>query len=465
MTSQLPLANIQGIILRGYGHLTAACFLLLRVNDRHRAAPWIANLPITDAQTAALRHAAPGPFINVAFTHAGLSALQLDREVLEVFPREFVEGMGTDERARILGDVGTSAPSQWQWGVGITEPHVVLMIYSETDTSLAPLQAHYELAAQAAGMELITRLDTKLLTGRKEHFGFRDGIAQPAVQGARDIEPKGNTLPAGEIFLGCENAFGNTTHAPSSALAPFGLHGSYMVLRTLSQDVRGFWRYCRAQSGPHGAAADPITLASKMVGRWPSGAPLTLHPDCDPGPEFEDQDRFGYAKHDEDGLRCPFGSHVRRSNPRDSLVAESADKAVEVSNRHRIMRRGRAHGAPLVDPLDPALIVANLDTLTDDTDRGLHFISFQGNLERQFEFVQQQWCNNPKFAGLNSEADPLIGVHEVPTRVGVGVDPPVFTVPALPVRRRARDMQRFVHVRGGSYFFMPSLSAVRLLAR
>jgi Dyp-type peroxidase family len=298
-----------------------------------------------------------------------------------------------------------------------------------------------------------------LLTGRKEHFGFRDGIAQPLAAGARGVEPSFNTLSAGEIFLGCENAFGNITHSPGTAQIDFGTHGSYMVLRTLSQDVHAFWQYCRSQSGVTGAAPDPITLASKMVGRWPSGAPLTLHPSSDPGPEFQDQDGFGYAKNDTDGSRCPFGSHVRRSNPRDSIVASTAEQSMVVANRHRLMRRGRAYGAPIVEPLDPTSIVANLDSLTDETDRGLHFISFQGSIERQFEFVQQQWCNNPKFAGLNSEADPIIGAHQAVA----GVDPPVFTIPGKPVRRRATHIQRFVHVRGSGYFFMPSLSSVRYL--
>lgn len=460
MIKQLPLTDIQGIILRGYGHLTAACFLLLRVRDRQAAAPWIAALPITDAQVAARRHESPGPFINVAFTHAGLVELGMDSTLLDAFPRAYVEGSDTAERARILGDVGSSASDQWQWGAGAGHPHLVLMIYSETDASLAPIRARYEAEAQTAGMLLVAGLDTKLLTDRKEHFGFRDGIAQPAVAGAQDIEPKFNTLPAGEVFLGCENAFGKTTDSPSTAQIDFGIHGSYMVLRTLAQDVRAFWKYCRAQSGPTGAARDPITLASKMVGRWPSGAPLALHPERDPGPEFKDQDDFGYAKQDPDGMRCPFGSHVRRSNPRDSIVAGNAKEAIVITNRHRIMRRGRAFGPQLVDPLDPVSIVANLDALTDTTERGLHFVCFQGSIERQFEFVQQQWCNNPKFAGLNSDADPIIGVHQR----GAGLDPPVFTLPDTPVRRRATDMQRFVHVRGSGYFFMPSLSSVRYLA-
>jgi deferrochelatase/peroxidase EfeB len=244
-----------------------------------------------------------------------------------------------------------------------------------------------------------------------------------------------------------------------------------MVLRTLKQDVVDFWRYCREQSGANRAAPDPITLASKMVGRWPSGAPITLHQHADPGIAHQDEDRFGYAKQDADGSRCPYGAHVRRSNPRDHLLANTAVQSMEVANRHRIIRRGRAYGNALVEPLDASAIVDSLDTLHNSSDpalaarlteeRGLHFICFQGNIERQFEFVQQQWCNNPKFGGMNSEADPVIGFHQTP---GPDMDAPVFTIPDTPVRRRALDMRRFVDVRGSGYFFMPSLTSVRYLA-
>ena len=110
-----------------------------------------------------------------------------------------------------------------------------------------------------------------------------------------------------------------------------------------------------------------------------------------------------------------------------------------------------------------ALTPAEQDLLDlAETARGLQFLCFNSDIERQFEFIQQQWCNNSKFAGLNSDSDPLIGWHGGQEKVGV--DPPTFTIPAHPLRHRCTGMKRFVTVKGSGYFFMPSISDVRRIA-
>jgi deferrochelatase/peroxidase EfeB len=132
------------------------------------------------------------------------------------------------------------------------------------------------------------------------------------------------------------------------------------VLRQLSQDVRAFWEFCdRATRRQDGSASREarVRLASKMVGRWPSGAPLVLAPDGD-RPELSEENDFGYFATDGDGLRCPIAAHVRRSNPRDSLDPRPGSReSIEVANRHRLLRRGRQYGRFLsredsVDGLD-----------------------------------------------------------------------------------------------------------------
>jgi len=455
------ISDIQGIILRGYQQLQGARFMLLRVVDQVRAKAWLAGLKLTNATVAARKHAADGPFLNMALSHQGLVELKVDDKLIDDFPRDFVEGPGTPERARILGDVDASAKEYWQWGKDDSLPHVVLMIYAKDDPSVAAEHDRLLAEAEAAGLARIRTLDTILLNGRKEHFGFRDGISQPVVAGSRDTDAGKNTIPPGEIFLGHRNAFDSITHSPhTSAKFDFGKNGSYMVLRTLSQDVRGFWEFCHAQASAW--AMEPVTLASKMFGRWPSGASLVLHPESDPGPkpEFENEDRFGFNEIDLEGTRCPFGAHIRRANPRDWNLAPSTEESIAVANRHRMIRRARAFGPPAFNPLNPWDLVKRLHQEWSEAERGLHFICFQGNIERQFEFVQQQWCNNPNFAGLHLESDPITGSHQISA---AGSERPVFTVPGAPVRHRAVGVTRYVQVRGSAYLFMPSLSAVRSL--
>jgi deferrochelatase/peroxidase EfeB len=190
-----------------------------------------------------------------------------------------------------------------------------------------------------------------------------------------------------------------------------------------------------------------------MVGRWTSGAPLVLAPEED-NPDLADANDFDYARADPYGYRCPIGAHIRRAHPRDSLDPEPGSaRSIALDKRHRLLRRGREYGPPL--PVEEALS-ARAPAAADE-DRGLHFICISANIARQFEFVHHTWINNPKFDGLYDDADPLLGAHHPYGGT--------FTVQARPVRTRITDLPRFVHVRGGAYFFLPGIRALRYLAR
>jgi deferrochelatase/peroxidase EfeB len=213
--------------------------------------------------------------------------------------------------------------------------------------------------------------------------------------------------------------------------------------------------------------ADPgyaVFLASKLVGRWPTGAPLTLAPEGD-DPRLADEDRFGYARGDSAGLGCPFGAHIRRVNPRDLVVPCGPAESASISASHRLLRRGRVYGTPLFDqsildgPLDAVRLEA-LATLRDDgAARGIHFLAVCASLHRQFEFVQQTWGNNPRFAGLVDNKDPMVGDSG-----RADASPGFVTVPGPPVRARIGPLPALVRVRGGGYFFLPGLGALRSLA-
>jgi deferrochelatase/peroxidase EfeB len=185
-----------------------------------------------------------------------------------------------------------------------------------------------------------------------------------------------------------------------------------------------------------------------MVGRWPSGAPLTLAPDADT-PKLFDANDFGYHADDPDGLHCPVASHVRRSNPRDSLDPKPGTaKSYELNKRHRLLRRGRAYGPPM--SIDEALAGG------DGEERGLFFACVVGNISRQFEFVQHTWVNNGHFGGAYGEIDPVVAIP--------GEGGATFSIPGSPVRERLTGLPAFVTVRGGGYFFMPGIRAIRYLA-
>jgi len=201
-----------------------------------------------------------------------------------------------------------------------------------------------------------------------------------------------------------------------------------------------------AAAAERGVPLSAEKVGAKMVGRWPSGASMVVFPDADPGdPGTND---FGYHEQDQGGVKCPAGAHVRRSNPRDSS-AESPEKSLISSKNHRILRRGRPYGLPLVDPPTQA-------GEEEGAERGLLFLCLNSDFERQFEFVQHTWLDNAFFAGLCDEVDPVVGPQ--PENGGI------FTVPDQPVRRRFTGVPRFVNTVGGAYFFLPGIKALQFLA-
>ncbi len=466
----LSSTEIQGIILHGYGHMPEARFVLLNVPEAGPDAKlfdWLRQLELTSARDGSRAEDARqtrGHLVNLAFTHDGLKALRVDDTLCSRFATPFVQGSHDEYRARVNGDVGASAPETWRWGGPRSPVHLLLMVYAKDVESVEEVVAGY-LNQTRDLLDHVLTLEGTTLPGRKEHFGFRDGIAQPTVQGSGRAELPDNTIAAGEILLGHRDGYGNVSQSPMSAAGfAFGYNGSYLVFRQLEQDVPAFWRYSAAQH------ADPITVASKMVGRWPSGAPLVRHPERDPStPRFEDQNDFSFLSNDQDndryGARCPFGAHVRRMNPRDWQLGQTREESLELSNLHRIVRRGRPYGKPLTDSMTAESMLAEpAGGERAKQERGLQFLCFNTNIERQFEFVQQQWANNPNFAGLNGSPDPVLGMSR--SAVELGMDAPSFLLQTdvkTGISPRCTGLTSFVRVVGSSYFFMPSLPAVKLL--
>jgi deferrochelatase/peroxidase EfeB len=186
-------------------------------------------------------------------------------------------------------------------------------------------------------------------------------------------------------------------------------------------------------AAPPGAAGT-VWCGSRAVGRWPGGAPLTVSPASD-DPALGQHDAFYYR--DDPTNACPVGAHIRRTNPRDILAPYGVAESLSMTEAHRLLRRGRVFGSPLFDHrlLDPPITAAAGDALArlqdDGSERGVHFLCVCASIRSQFEFVQQSWCVNPRFGGLDGQPDPLL---------------------------------RFITTRGGGYFFMPGMAALRFLA-
>jgi Dyp-type peroxidase family len=490
--SAAELDDIQGLLHSGYKDLSAARFMLLRIASPTAAKAWLATAPVTNAS----REHRHSETLHVAVTAPGLRRLGLQADALAGFSSEFLAGMtGEAARSRRLGDVGADTPENWSWGWAETVPDLMVMIYARPD-GLAAWRSTIATADFTAGFSVLAELETTDMGGR-EPFGFADGLSQPALDwdGRRhppsddDLE-YGNLIALGEFVLGYDNEYGFRTERPllppaadpkgmlppapeSDGQHDLGRNGSYLVLRQLDQDVRGLWRFLSAQATPDGA----VELAETMVGRHMSGEPLLpASPAAIRGVGRNAEDRrlnqFTFDS-DPNGLRCPVGAHIRRANPRNGdmpggrqgpihqllrllgLVREAPASDVIASSRfHRILRRGRPYGS----------FIDKTKALTPDnapSSSGLYFICLNANIARQFEFVQSAWLQSPKFGGLESERDPLIGNRQ-PRADGAATDS--FAMPTDGPTRCIAGIPSFVKMQGGAYFFLPGLRALRFLA-
>lgn len=428
----LELTDIQGLLLHGRSYGFARYFFL-SITDRLAARHWLAWVAgqITTAEPWAEM---PPSTLYLGFTQDGLRALGLPEATLATFPEDFRQGMVA--RGQLLGDTGASSAEHWDGGLQTPALHAMLTLFARDDQELEVRSLELRGAIrELGGLTELSTQDATRLPGRREQFGYREGISDVIVEGSgRESLPGwGPPSKAGEFIIGYPDEYGTIPPVPQPAL--LGRNSCYLVYRRLYQDVAGFRRFLHQQAPDE----DEVEwLAAKLMGRWRSGAPLVLAPEHD-DPDLADDPRrssdFDYGRMDPQGLACPLGAHVRRANPRDS---------VHGTNRNRLIRRGLPYGPPLPDGAPD-----------DGNDRGVAVIFGCGSISRQFEFVQRVWLNDRKFNGLENDKDPICSDNDGTT---------TMTIQRKPLRRRIHGIPRFVTVKGGGYFFAPGIAALRQLA-
>jgi len=434
----VELDDIQATVLRYRPEPYYGTHVTLHVEDAQAGRIFLQRIA-PHVESAAEWWQAGEAWIAVAITYSGLAALGVPEDSLRSFPEAFRVGMAA--RADELRDRGENDPTHWDAPFGSGLVHVGISVFSSSEETwrrtMDTARQHYE---GAAGLRVLTAEDFGAQPGDKNPLGYRDSIGQPAIEGS-GVDPlpgQGRPIKAGEFILGYPGEAGVPLPAPRPDV--LGRNGTFLGLRKYQSRVGTFNRFLQA----HAATDDERELlAAKLVGRWRSGAPLTLaptHDDPDLGADPLRNDDFTYAA-DTDGRQVPFGSHMRRMNPRDTRLALLTDV-----NLHRIIRRSTTYGAPY----DPAAVSEQ----DDETPRGIHFIFISARAMDTMEFLQQEWINNGNFMSLGEERDPNVGLQR---------DEATFTIPREPVRRRVHGIETFNVLRGGEYFFLPSISALRWL--
>jgi Dyp-type peroxidase family len=438
--STLELHEIQATVLRQRPAPYFGTHVLLRVDDPRAGRELLRRLtPHIDS--AAGWWEAANAWLAIGISYAGFEAIGVPRDSLQSFPEAFRVGMAA--RARQLGDEGVNDPKNWERPFGTGEVHIGLSAFSDSEEKrryvLAIAREQYE---GFSGLSVVHSQDFGAQPGDLNPLGYKDGIDQPPIEGS-GVEPlpgQGRPIKAGEFILGYPGEAGVPLPMPQPDI--LGRNGTYVGLRKYQSRVGAFNRFLRANGNTE---QERELLAAKLVGRWRSGAPLTLAPDVDNpvlGNDPQRNNDFNYAN-DPRGRQVPFGSHIRRMNPRDTELARLTDV-----NVHRIIRRGTTYGAPY----DPNA----LSEADDEVPRGAYFLFISAKAMATIEFLQQEWINDGNFIRAGSERDPIIGLQD---------EAATFTIPKEPVRRRVHGIQTFNVLRGGEYFFMPSLSALKWLGQ
>jgi Dyp-type peroxidase family len=461
----LEINDIQGFILSGYGHLGHGAYHFLKFETAEDGKKWLKTIIprlSTGKKWSIDTDGKPSSAVTLALSFAGLKVLGLSDDSLETVPTEFREGVASKRRSQILGDFDESAPENWQYGGSDQDDlHAILIILAESGDQRDELCDAFGTEFSEYNVTLIASENGDKLPDSKEHFGYHDGISQPQFEtGLRKSKTSEPIIKAGEFILGYENQYDRLPWSPSLNGHDLGHNGSYLVYRKLYQDVAGYWKFVAEHSiddvldgtgQPLSAEERRLWLSAKFVGRWHSGAPLVMSPYRDDRSICaKDYNTFLFWDRDPEGMLCPFSSHVRRANPRDGL-GPSKDSANEMSKRHLLIRRGMPYGEPLIDfdALPPE------DVADDGKDRGLIFLCVNANISRQFEFVHQSWLNNPKFHGLYHDKDPIVGDNNNEYSMTIARDL---------VRKRVNGLPRFVTVKAGGYFFLPSISGLERIA-
>jgi Dyp-type peroxidase family len=434
----LELDDIQHLLLTRAPAL-AARYVFLSFRDAAGGRAWLSAIKETIHSAAAMRAGAGKDkrWVTVAFTWNGLQAVGLDEASLATFPEEFKQGMAA--RAEIIGDTGANAPEHWVGGLAGADLHGIVILFARDSVERDRcVSEHEKLVAACHGVEVLSVLDLQAvppLDYPHEHFGYRDRLSEPVIEGS-GLEPtpgSGAPLKPGEFILGYPDEDGVIADRPQPEI--LARNGSYVAYRRLQEHVGAFREFLRL----HGETPEEQELvAAKLMGRWRSGAPLVLAPDKDDpalGADMQRNNDFNYKEMDPHGYAAPLGAHVRRMNHRDTA---------HNMNRRRMIRRGGAYGPHLPEGAPE-----------DGVERGIAAFIVCGSLIRQFEFAQNVWINDRNFNELGNERDPLVGNQDGTLE---------FKIPRRPIRKKIVGLPAFTTVRGGAYFFLPGLRALSYLA-
>ncbi|WPH01055.1 Hypothetical protein R9X50_00389000 [Acrodontium crateriforme] len=451
MSNQKPLGdasfdNVQGDILKdGLPKLTES-FLIFqildnRVKDFCQKLPKVANEISGTSQVAQARQNirnSKGTIVshaqaNIAFSFNGLQKMATVLKSIDLNTNDSAFEAGMKKTAASLNDPlgpNSSDPAYEPAFLAPEKIHGIILAAGDSiDSCHGKLDTIKGLFGGAIH-ETMPRIDGKVRPGNMkghEHFGYLDGVSQPAIDGVDQAPPGQDTISPGVILCGRP---GDDAGHPA-----WMTDGSFLCFRKLEQKVPEWNKFLVDASNQLGTWSKQ--LGARLIGRWESGCPVELQSEFDDVNIANDPNQINKFEFDpNNNFRCPLGAHIRKTNPRGDLGRN-------IVNRFRILRRGIPYGNEVdVDPTGS---------------RGLLFVCYQSNLNTGFNFIQRQWANNAGFIGNGAGLDAIVGQDNNNKTVDMA-----GLFPQDASRTFAfSGINRFVIPRGGEYFFTPSITALK----
>lgn len=460
---QRMLRSLQGNILKGHGRpATINLFFHFAPAKKHtmRAAiREIANYHATSAYQQLLETAefqatgqSGNPFVSIFLSAKGYAALGIAAAQTPGDPG-FTAGM----KAAVLGDTAVGT-----WDAGFQgQIDGMILVGSESDNALRVKRDAVAKLLKDGGATIVKEQHGRAIFNKAndgiEHFGYVDGRSQPLPL-VEDIERESRTagIARWDPQASLDVALVPDPGAPAGDTVSFG---SYFIFRKLDQNVRAFKRHEQQLADAIGLTGDERERAGALVvGRFEDGTPVTMSEDAR---EKNPPNDFNYDG--DAGTRCPFHAHIRKTNPRGTGGFETP----AAERKHLMLRRGipyedtqrLIHPSDVPESSSLADFDANAASLLPVGDVGLLFMAYNNKLATQFEFTQVTWANSPAFpaAGPAPKIDPVIGQGPAAAQQW----PKSWDDSAGGLG--AFSFQGFVKMRGGEYFFAPSLNFLKTL--
>jgi Dyp-type peroxidase family len=445
------LEDLQGNILKGHGreHTQNLFFYVQKPKEARVFLKGLAQSiksarkQLMEAKAYRTSGQDAGMFISVLLSAAGYTTLGINEAKI---PQSPVFRSGLKQRQDILDD-----PEIDDWDPAFQEQeakiHGMILIGGADETQVRQLRRKIQ-QQMSPGIKIIGTEYGLAMRNQNgdgiEHFGYVDGRSQPLLlkediqiektqKGGIDVwDPR---FPLKQVLVPCPGGASTTTS-----------FGSYFVFRKLEQNVKGFKEREEKIAEKLGLKGDDAELAGAMiVGRFEDGTPVVLQGKdrlINPVPNNFD------FKNDQVGNKCPFHAHIRKTNPRGDSIALGA--TLEQERSHIMARRGITYGTRNAELNNEGKIIELKDKPVGGV--GLLFMAYQSDLENQFEFTQRSWANNSNFVKPNTGVDPVIGQ-------GTGASTPQQQPTNWNSQtKKPINFDGFVTMKGGEYFFAPSIS-------